>query len=123
MPSPFPGMDPYLENPALWPDFHARFITIASDFLAERLRPRYVVGIEERVYLSDEGGPGRVLRVPDLQVSARARGGERPFAGGGGGGAVAVEDLIEPVVATTKVRHPDAVRETRLEVIDLGGRS
>ena len=22
MPSPFPGMDPYLEDPALWPDFH-----------------------------------------------------------------------------------------------------
>jgi len=22
MPSPFPGMDPYLEHPALWPDVH-----------------------------------------------------------------------------------------------------
>ncbi|QWK12050.1 MAG: DUF4058 family protein [Thermoflexus hugenholtzii] len=22
MPSPFPGMDPYLERPDLWPDFH-----------------------------------------------------------------------------------------------------
>ena len=24
MPSPFPGMDPYLEKPALWPDIHQR---------------------------------------------------------------------------------------------------
>ena len=26
MPSPFPGMDPYLEHPALWPGVHQRFI-------------------------------------------------------------------------------------------------
>jgi hypothetical protein len=29
MPSPFPGMDPYLEAPELWPDVHHRLI---SDF-------------------------------------------------------------------------------------------
>ena len=23
MPSPFPGMDPYLEDPDFWPDVHA----------------------------------------------------------------------------------------------------
>ena len=27
MPSPFPGMDPYLENPEIFPDFHDSFIT------------------------------------------------------------------------------------------------
>ena len=27
MPSPFPGMDPYLENRDLWPDAHHRFIS------------------------------------------------------------------------------------------------
>ena len=26
MRSPFPGMDPYLETPTLWSDFHASFI-------------------------------------------------------------------------------------------------
>ena len=26
MPSPFPGMDPYLEDPWLWPDFHLSFM-------------------------------------------------------------------------------------------------
>jgi len=26
MPSPFPGMDPYLEHPALWPDVHNAWI-------------------------------------------------------------------------------------------------
>ena len=27
MPSPFPGMDPYLEDPSVWMDFHESFIT------------------------------------------------------------------------------------------------
>ncbi|NEP45734.1 MAG: DUF4058 family protein, partial [Okeania sp. SIO2H7] len=26
MPSPFPGMNPYLENPAYWPSIHHRLI-------------------------------------------------------------------------------------------------
>ena len=41
MPSPFPGMDPYLENPVWWPDFHHSFITYARDALQPGLRPRY----------------------------------------------------------------------------------
>lgn len=41
MPSPFPGMDPYLENPAWWQDFHHRFITYAAEALFPTLRPRY----------------------------------------------------------------------------------
>ena len=26
MPSPFPGMDPYLEEPDIWPDVHLMFL-------------------------------------------------------------------------------------------------
>ena len=26
MPSPFPGMDPYLEQPEIWADFHGSFL-------------------------------------------------------------------------------------------------
>jgi hypothetical protein len=28
MNTPFPGMDPYLEHPALWPGIHARLIVL-----------------------------------------------------------------------------------------------
>lgn len=52
MPSPFPGMDPYLEHPALWPGFHSRVIVGLADLLGPRLRPRYDVEVEERVCLS-----------------------------------------------------------------------
>ena len=40
MPTPFPGMDPYLEHPDLWPDVHHGLIAALRDFLAPRLRPK-----------------------------------------------------------------------------------
>ena len=71
MPSPFPGMDPYLENPGLWPDVHHRFISIASDLIADRVVPKYYVCIEERVYISDENDPGRsVIASPAHLIEA-----------------------------------------------------
>lgn len=53
MPSPFPGMDPYLEAPAQWPGVHQRLITYAADVLQSSLRPRYHVLIGERVYIAE----------------------------------------------------------------------
>ena len=53
MPSPFPGMDPYLEAPAQWPGVHQRLITYAADALQSGLRPRYHVLIGERVYIAE----------------------------------------------------------------------
>jgi hypothetical protein len=43
-------MDPYLENPVWWPDFHHSFITYARDALQPGLRPHYRARISERVY-------------------------------------------------------------------------
>lgn len=34
MPSPFPGMNPYLERPDVWLDFHNRFVVRFADQLA-----------------------------------------------------------------------------------------
>ncbi|MEJ7590535.1 MAG: DUF4058 family protein [Planctomycetaceae bacterium] len=41
MPSPFPGMDPFLEQPAVFPDFHNRFIAYLSEFLKPDLPQPY----------------------------------------------------------------------------------
>ena len=46
MPSPFPGMDPWLEDPARWPAVHTRLITTLGDALVAALKPRYEVVIE-----------------------------------------------------------------------------
>ena len=51
MPSPFPGMDPYLEDPARWPDLHQSLITYTRDALQPQIRPRYHARIGERVYV------------------------------------------------------------------------
>jgi hypothetical protein len=51
MANPFPGMNPYLEDRALWNDFHARLAVYISNQLQPQLRPRYVASVEERVYL------------------------------------------------------------------------
>jgi hypothetical protein len=47
----FPGMDPYLEAPELWPGVPNRLIVYISDYLQPLLRPRYITSIEERVFV------------------------------------------------------------------------
>ena len=49
--NPFPGMNPYLERPGLWPDVHTSIIVGLRDFLGPRLRPDYGVRIQQRVSL------------------------------------------------------------------------
>ncbi len=50
MPSPFPGMDPFIENQK-WEDFHTSFVSAIRDALVPSVRPKYVVEVERRVYL------------------------------------------------------------------------
>jgi hypothetical protein len=67
MPSPFPGMNPYLENSALWSDFHHRVITAIADLLAPQLEPKYIVAIERRI--SEAIGENLLLvEIPDVMV-------------------------------------------------------
>jgi hypothetical protein len=110
MPSPFPGMDPYLEDPALWPDVHHEIISEARAYLNRRVGPRYHVRLEERVYISDEDDPGRPVLIPDLKI------GERPDAGRAIPPESAALAVVEPIVITTLI--DDEIREARLEVID-----
>jgi hypothetical protein len=77
MPSPFPGMDPWLERPDLWPDVHNSLIAAIRDVLAPRLRPRYVVTLEERVFVEEQQGLSLVGR-PAIAVVGAGN-----FAGGG----------------------------------------
>ena len=49
MASPFPGMNPYLEHPNIWDDFHASLATEIRNQLAPNLRPRYFAALIPRV--------------------------------------------------------------------------
>lgn len=86
MPSPFPGMDPYLEAPLHWPDVHHRLATEISRQLASVLPSRYVARLETRLvaWASDE----RTVSVlyPDaavtlVQLKERAAAVYEPLAG------------------------------------------
>jgi hypothetical protein len=80
MPSPFPGMDPYLESPAVWPDVHHELIGDIRAALNPSLRPNYVARVELRIYISDDDDPGRQALVPDVRVEAtpRRKGAKKP---------------------------------------------
>jgi Protein of unknown function (DUF4058) len=52
MPSPLPGMNPYLESPELWSEFHSRMIVAIADALDTTLSQAYRVAVEKRVYLT-----------------------------------------------------------------------
>ena len=67
MRSPFPGMDPYLEHPSLWPDVHNRLIVAIADALAPKIAARYYVGVERRAYLLKADDVAFIGR-PDIAV-------------------------------------------------------
>lgn len=100
--SPFPGMDPYLEHPSLWPNVHQRLITYASDALQAQLAPRYYVSIGERVYLE---APERSV-YPDLWVVER------------GGTRATTTSALEPDRPIVVVVEPVERREVFIEIQD-----
>ena len=76
MPSPFPGMDPYLEEPGLWPDVHARLIGIASEFLGQALRPKHYEGreIAGTGELRDQAARRHEITQPSGEIDLLRRG-------------------------------------------------
>lgn len=45
MNSPFPGMNPYLENPVFWSEVHHRLIAVIADDIEPNIPPQYRVAI------------------------------------------------------------------------------
>jgi hypothetical protein len=108
MPSPFPGMDPFLEDPAYWLDFHARFINCWCEAIADALPPDYEAGLGERVYLIEHDPDERKLIFPDTAVTHAEGIGSSPISTGG----VAT---LEPV--TIPLTILEGPRETFIEIL------
>lgn len=69
MPSPFPGMNPYLEHPDVWHDFHHRFITTAAEALTAQVRPAYIVKVDAHIYLHElPDEPRRLIGRGDANI-------------------------------------------------------
>ncbi len=75
MRSPFPGMDPYLEQ--FWGDVHHRLITYLSDAIQKQLPGDLRARVDERVYVEPEDGNGRRI-VPDVRIVELGRRGDAP---------------------------------------------
>lgn len=69
MPSPFPGMNPYIERPDVWNDFHDSFIPALREVLTVQVLPRYYVRIEENLYIHEPATKERfALGKPGLSI-------------------------------------------------------
>jgi hypothetical protein len=98
----FPGMDPYLEVPEVWPGFHNMLVVYISDILRPLLHPRYIAAIEERVFVE---GPRQSEFIPKVVQGGPPR--EQ--------GSPTVLDADEEL----EVRLPDLeMHESYLEILD-----
>ncbi|MEH2424381.1 MAG: DUF4058 family protein [Nostoc sp.] len=109
---PFPGMNPYLEDPELWPGVHGRLIVAIADYLSPQLRPKYFVAIEERIYQTT-GDDKLLVGIPDVivQNSQTAINPKIPNI------AVATP-AVQPKTVTVPI--PEIVKERYLEVRKVG---
>lgn len=85
MKSPFPGMDPFIEDRRLWKDFHDDLIAEIKRAIAEVLPRRYIVRTAARSYIA--------------LVEAEERG----------------EHQFDPDVSLTEPRRPKAARRSAAE--------
>ncbi len=114
MASPFPGMDPYLEDPAFWRDFHHRFIDCWCESVAKALPSHYDARVDESVNLVQMSPDVIKLIYPDIAVS---RGPKRTKKKSSTTGTL----LLEPV----HIPHEflDEVRQARIEILHRPDRS
>lgn len=61
MPSPFPGMNPYLEREAVWNDFHVEFCKAIKKALVPQVQPDFIVKFNEHIYVHETNEQGRKL--------------------------------------------------------------
>jgi hypothetical protein len=110
MASPFPGMDPYLEQ--FWRDVHASLIIYARDQLQGNLPSDLRARVEERVVVEPELGEERSV-YPDIRVVERGRGHSATV-------AVATEADVAVLEPVTLRLESEPMTETFIEIIDVG---
>lgn len=111
MPSPFPGMNPYLEQEEVWHDFHQSFMPAAREVLTAQLKPRYYVKVEVHLYI-------RELPAEQRRLVGRADGAvTHPNVSKKAGASAAVAIAPAPAYATVPTAI-DIERDAYLEIHD-----
>ncbi len=109
MPSPLPGMDPYLEHPRSWPNFHHRLISAIAISLGPQLRPKYRVVVEEAIYQT-EGQDSVLVGVPDVTIQ-KAKGTQSATE------ATLGTTVAQPILVDLPM--PEVVRQGYLEIREV----
>jgi hypothetical protein len=114
MPSPFPGMDPYLENPEFFPGLHDRLINELSADLQKSLPPAYYAEIRSRVWVEYVERPFE----PDVNVLRSSQRIDSPD----NGVETAVAVSTDPVVVVApEFAANDEDRELSAEIYTVRG--
>lgn len=113
MPSPFPGMDPYLEGPRFFPDFHDSMIVYMKAMLQRALPENYFAQSGERVWV--EASERNV--IPDVSVtrilSPRHRSDD--------GGVALLEPETDSAFVIDYEYEPEQERQIFLDIFSLHG--
>jgi Protein of unknown function (DUF4058) len=110
MPSPFPGMDPYLEDQGYWKELHTKFLNGVQDALSERVPDSYEVRLEERLSLIYETDSEPKRNVwPDVAILGKSlvTPTERPDPG---------IIVLDPVTLPLRMYQTEEVIEHRIEI-------
>lgn len=93
MRSPFPGMDPYLEDPGGWPGVHDGLIAILREQLNQQLGPGYIADGGTTVYVLT----AETLQQPNILIRNRLS-----------RAVVAIIEILSPVNKGAAGGSPDA---------------
>jgi hypothetical protein len=74
MQSPYPGMDPYLEDDVLWQEFHRRLMGILRERLVSGLVDRYRTFVRQRRYPTGTSAGGKAHEEDYVDICKRSDG-------------------------------------------------
>lgn len=113
MPSPFPGMDPYLEDPIEWPDVHTRLIAALSRRLTPQIAADFFVRIKQRTTSLGPDSPERDVIIPDIYLAQAGAPPSQP--------ATSAATIAAPTLITTLEELE--VREHYIDIYDARDRA
>src|SRR5438128_2242087 len=115
MPSPFRGMNPYLEDPDLWTSVHFDLIGAIRDALLPQLPARYYVRVELRMYDATPVEAG-LLAIGDVTVTHRRQSSNGADGQARGGLVAEPEPSGRPGVLVAELPPRVEVRERALHI-------
>jgi Protein of unknown function (DUF4058) len=118
MPSPFPGIDPYLEHPDFWQETHNRLIVAIAESVMPQIRPKYEIAIEKRIYeindINDNNGDSLLVGIPDVAIKHGSNNPDLLTS--------SVATVTTRVPTTVKVPMPEKIKQAYLEVREMATR-